>query len=51
MLLHHVAHYSNLHLFQVCRKGWMLAVGGTEKMHRTVLFVVTGQEMRQQRFR
>ena len=36
MLLHHVAHYSNLHLLQVCRKGWMIAVGGTEKMHRTV---------------
>ena len=25
---------------EVCRKGWMLAVGGTEKMHRTVLSCV-----------
>ena len=27
-------------VLQVCRKGWMLAVGGTEKMHRTVLSCV-----------
>ena len=42
-------------VLQVCRKGWMLAVGGTEKMHRTVLSCVlrvgTGQETPQQRFR
>ena len=36
MMHHHVAYYSKLHPLQVCRRGWMIAVGGTEKLHRTV---------------